>query len=192
MENALTSNSDLVGAIKAGAASRENAVQRIRDHYIYFIRIFSGKSKYRSLSSAEVMHAFARTIHTFTEMAGHGRFDPASRVKNTLYDIMQGHCDDLVREKNGEKPALPAGSGENETDFDLYEFLAYREDLDLGLKCMQALGPACYSLLVDFEKGYTLDELAVKLSLTDAEHAQKRRQGCKRMLRKVFAKISDQ
>lgn len=182
----------IISAILAGGIEREKCLS-----YIYetnFSQVYSMINKH-VLTKEEVLDAYSDSIILFRDQVIKGAFKGTARYSTYLYSILNNRCIDIIRNKSTNK----SKQRENESGIDYLEehanlgeniidLLSRKVQWDLLDRLMDRLWENCKGILLDWNNGYSMAEIAERNGLLNEHTARTKRYNCLKQLMELVNK----
>ena len=183
---------EIIADIKAGGIRQEKCLT-----YVYrnnFALVY-GMLKKHVISREEVMDAYAETVILFRDHVKNGIFKGTAKYSTYLYSILNNKCIDIIRNKSTNKSRqremevgmdiLENQTSENEN---VIELLSFKVQWDRLEKLMDTLAEKCREILMDWNDGYTMTEIADRNGLLNEHTARTKRYNCMQQLMELVKK----
>lgn len=171
------SDQEIIKAILAGGVQREHCIAYVYDKHIRFV--FKVKNQLR-LPMEIVRDAYSDAVVSLSEQISDYKFRGDSKLSTYLYRIFYNRCVDQLRKEKSkpltileEMPDLP------ETALSALQKIINRDKVEQIYSIMSKLGDRCKQILTDWAyHGYTMDEIAQRAGLKNAESAVSQKYKC--------------
>ena len=179
------SDSTLIEGILEGGVKREKCIAHIYDTHIGFIRKIN-REKHVDLEAAR--DAYADAVVKLSEQIILSKFRGESKLSTYLYRIFFNKCVDVLRKKSSntietvsEYPDLPDHAS------NMLHRLGIADEMKRVDGLLKQLGEKCKKILLDWAyHGYSMEEIAQRTGLKNAESATAQKYKC---LKKLKQKI---
>ncbi len=183
---------EIIADIKAGGIRQEKCLT-----YIYrnnFVLVYWMLKKH-VISREEVMDAYAETVILFRDHVMNNVFKGTAKYSTYLYSILNNKCIDIIRNKSTNKSRqremqismelLEDQMSENEN---VIELLSFKVQWDRLEKLMDMLAEKCKEILMDWNDGYSMAEIADRNGLLNEHTARTKRYNCMQKLMELVKK----
>ena len=183
---------EIIADIKAGGTRQEKCLT-----YIYqnnFTLVY-GMLKKHVIGREEVMDAYAETVILFREHVKNGVFKGTAKYSTYLYSILNNKCIDIIRNKSTNKSRqremevgmdlLEEQVSENDNVIELLSLKVQRDRLD---ELMNTMAEKCREILMDWNDGYSMTEIAERNGLLNEHTARTKRYNCMQQLMELVKK----
>ncbi len=179
-------NPTIITAIRSGGSDREKC---LTDIYTDNFSLVYSMLKKHSLSKEEVMNAYADSITLFSDHVMKGTYKGSAKYSTFLFSILNNKCIDIIREKTTHKSKQEKNyvridhiKDHTGTDDDIVEKLTARVQWELLNRLMDRLRGKCKKILLDWNDGYSMFEIASRNGLLNEHTARTARYKCFRQL----------
>lgn len=175
----------LIEAIRQGGQPREWATGKLLNQHIYFVKKLS---KQFHQPEEQVLDAYTDALMVLLEHIIQGRFRGESLLSTYLYQILFNKCRDLLKKTSTNTIELNdwTENWEKSSQSALVEFFEKEEVATLHLY-MDKIGSTCKQILLDWGYwGYSMEEIAQRASLGNADQAKKRKYKCLQKLKEIM------
>lgn len=177
------SDQQLIDGILKGGSTRERCIAAIYDANIGFVYKLQQK---QSLEEDEARMAYADAVVTLSEQIASQKFRGDSKISTYLYRIFFNKCVDVNRKKSSNRitttdefPVLAEDSK------NMQELLELGDEVKQLHGILDRIGEKCKQILIDWGyHGYTMDEIAERAGLKNAESAISQKYKCFTKLKK--------
>ncbi|MDX2304204.1 MAG: sigma-70 family RNA polymerase sigma factor [Microscillaceae bacterium] len=175
----------LVACIQKGGLDRENALKYCYKTYFKFQRqMFGAFSK--KLSSEDIEEAFHDAIVAFRDQIIHQKFGGNSKLETFFYSIFKFKCIDTLRKISKDPDKLDQPFDPVNPLDDTLTSLIREEDKAILLAALDRLKELCKKVLLLWNDGYSMEEIARQTRLKNANTAKAKKSQCFNELKSMF------
>ncbi|MEM6318315.1 MAG: sigma-70 family RNA polymerase sigma factor [Bacteroidota bacterium] len=182
------SDKRLVDSIKAGGKLRETATKQLLQNHLKFIYKLHQQL---GIEKEAARDALVDAVLAVIEKIEKGRFTEQAQLSTFLYRIFYNKCVDFLRKRSSNKVAYLADIPEQvEQSPSPVQILADKGDVVQLKGLLQKLGSPCQQILLDWGAGgYSMQEIALRSGLANAEKAKRQKYNCLQKLIKLVRKF---
>jgi len=180
------SDQDIITRLRSGGRDFEEISDYLFQEYLGYIPTLKNKL---FLSTPDLQDAYADALVRLITQVKTGKFKGESKLSSYFYSIFYNAAVDVSRKNTSYK--------NSETE-ELYEFTAKEKDLfkmietdnEMGhlLMRMDQIGERCKSILLDWGYyGYSMEEIATRSELSNAESARSMKYKCLKKLKEIIS-----
>lgn len=176
----------LIESIKKGGLDREKALEYCYKSYFKYQTNIA--KKYSGLLSPEdIEEAYDDAFIAFNQQIQQNKYQGKSKLSTYFYAIFNHKCIDISRRKDKNASFVDQENfGENEnTGIDILEEIIQEEEKEKLLKILDKLSPICKKILLLWNDGYNLKEIAVQTGLKNANTAKAKKGSCFQKLKSI-------
>lgn len=178
----------LIEDLKGTAVSRQSAEAKLYHQYHYFIE--EGCHKY-DLTEQDSFSAYSDAVLSLIQNVRQDKFDGRSSLKTYLYQIFFNKCVDLVRHNTTNKQQANRGVPVSDdlllqlpdSTRSVVENLITRQQAEVMLQQLAAIGDKCREILLMYEEGLTDRQIAAEMNYQNAAVVKTTRLRCLDKLR---------
>lgn len=182
------SDSELILLIQNGGIDRERALNYLYDRYVSFV---FKVQKDKNISIQEAKDAYADTLISLSEQIEQNKFRQDSQLSSYLYRILSNKSVDIIRRKitnreyfKEEVDKMP-GQDSTETPPDR---LSLQDEVRHLTRIMDEIGGRCKQILLDWAYyGYSMEEIALRAGLKNADSAMSQKYKCFQKLKQKLS-----
>ena len=176
------SDSALIEGILAGGVQREKCIAHIYDSHIGFIRKICRE---KHVDPEAARDAYADSVVRLSEQIVLSKFRGESKLSTYLYRIFFNKCVDVLRKKSSnaiettsEFPELP------DLAANMLHRLGVADEMKRVNGLLKQIGEKCKNILMDWAyHGYSMEEIAQRAGLKNAESAIAQKYKCMKKLK---------
>lgn len=146
------------------------------------IRLISVMEKKYGLSRDAAIDAYSDAIIDFKEQVRNHQFKHKSKCSTYLYSIFNNKCIDILRKKTTHTIINDLPENIKDQSPDIIQMLTLTVEKKYLDNLMAMLGSKCRELLMDWNDGYSMDEIAERNALLNANVARSKRYTCLQQL----------
>ena len=179
---------ELIEAIRRGGLAREKALLFLYKRYVAFV--YKLQKRY-SLSIEDAKDAYSDAIIVAGEQISKNMFRGESQISSYLYRIFSNKCVDLIRKKaNPPTHTLETVSTLSDREKSMQDLLEVRDEVRELEHVLDQMGPSCKQILLDWAYfGYSMEEIAQRAGLKNAESAMSQKYKCFKKLKQLLKKV---
>ena len=172
-------DNEIIQKILQGGSHMEKSLEAFYKENIRFIPVMGKKY---GLTREAAIDAYTDSIIDFKEQVRNHQFQQKSKCSTYLYSIFNNKCIDILRKKS--TYTLTSDLPENMRDQspDIVQMLTMTVEKKYLDDLMAMLGPRCREILIDWNDGYSMDEIAERNDLLNAHVARSKRYTCLQQL----------
>lgn len=174
---------DIIQHIMAGGQIMENCLSYFYKQNIKYVQIMSNKL---GVNHDDLFNAYSDSIIEFKDQIRNHQFKRKSKCSTYFYSIFKNKCIDILRKKTTNIIEHKLPEQIIDTDDDIIQKLTFDVKQQYLQQVFFQLGDKCKSILMDWNDGYTMEEIAVKNGLLNAHVARSMRYSCIQQLMKII------
>ncbi|MEZ4828408.1 MAG: sigma-70 family RNA polymerase sigma factor [Bacteroidia bacterium] len=180
---------EIIEAILAGGAKRERVV-----NYLFDKALFDMTHKIQAklhLNEEEIQDAYTDSVVKLVEQIIKGNFRGESKISTYFFRILYNKSVDKLRQRpsyNGTIKHLPVEDIAHHSDpsKNILDLLEVDESRRSVRGFLHQIGTTCQQILLDFYNGYTMEEIAARTGLKNAESATSQKYKCFKKLKEIM------
>jgi RNA polymerase sigma factor (sigma-70 family) len=146
------------------------------------IRFISVMEKKYGLNRDSAIDAYTDALIDFKEQVRNNQFRHQSKCSTYLYSIFNHKCIDILRKKTTHTIINDLPENIKDQSPDIVQMLTMTVEKEYLDNLMALLGPRCREILMDWNDGYSMDEIADRNALLNANVARSKRYTCLQQL----------
>jgi RNA polymerase sigma factor (sigma-70 family) len=146
------------------------------------IRFISVMEKKYGLNREATIDAYTDAIIDFKEQVRNHQFRQKSKCSTYLYSIFNNKCIDILRKKTTYTIINDLPENLKDQSPDIVQMLTLNVEKEYLDNLMDKLGSRCREILMDWNDGYSMDEIAERNDLLNANVARSKRYTCLQQL----------
>jgi RNA polymerase sigma factor (sigma-70 family) len=172
-------DNEIIQKIIQGGSHMERCLEAFYKENIRFISVM--EKKY-GLNREATMDAYADAIIDFKEQVRNHQFKHNSKCSTYLYSIFSNKCIDILRKKTTHTIINDLPENLKDLSPDIVQMLTLTVERTYLDNLMAMLGSRCREILMDWNDGYSMDEIAERNALLNANVARSKRYTCLQQL----------
>jgi RNA polymerase sigma-70 factor (ECF subfamily) len=172
-------DNEIIQKINQGGSQMEKCLEAFYRENIRFIGVM--EKKY-SLAREAVTDAYTDAIIDFKEQVKNHMFRQKSKCSTYLYSIFSNKCIDILRKKTTHTVINDLPENIRDHSPDIVQMLTMTVEKKYLDDLMAMLGSRCRDILMDWNDGYSMDEIAERNELLNANVARSKRYTCLQQL----------
>jgi RNA polymerase sigma factor (sigma-70 family) len=172
-------DNEIIQNIIQGGSHMERSLETFYRENIRFISVM--EKKY-GLNRETAIDAYTDAIIDFKEQVKNRQFQHKSKCSTYLYSIFNNKCIDILRKKTTYTIINDLPDHLKDQSPDIVQMLTVKVEKTYLDKLMGMLGSRCREILMDWNDGYTMDEIAERNALLNANVARSKRYTCLQQL----------
>lgn len=182
------SEEQLIRDITQGGYAMEQAIERFyRDNF----KIVYQKVNHHKLTKDQVLDAYSDSIISLKDNIQKGKFKGDSKLTTYFISIFNRKCIDILRKNTTNliyENELPVHLQDNQAGID--DKLTVMVNLERLDRLLSNLTEICRNVLMDWNDGYSMDEIAERNGLSNAHTARSKRYNCFQQLMELIKEHS--
>ncbi len=172
-------DNEIIQNILLGGSHMERCLEIFYKENTRFINVM--EKKY-GINRESAIDAYTDAIIDFKEQVRNRKFHHKSKCSTYLYSIFNNKCIDILRKKTTH--TITNDLPENIMDHspDIVQMLTKTVEKAYLDNLMAMLGSRCREILMDWNDGYNMDEIALRNDLLNANVARSKRYTCLQQL----------
>jgi RNA polymerase sigma factor (sigma-70 family) len=180
-------DSDIIHHIEEGGYLMERCLEAFYRDNIRFISMMSRKYE---LDREVLMDAYSDAVIDFKEQVRKHQFKRKSKCSTYFYSIFNNKCIDILRRKTTNIISNEIPEYLSDTDPDIIHQMTFAVQKQVLDKMISRLGSRCREILMDWNDGYSMEEIARRNHLLNANVARSKRYSCLQQLMVIAGKSS--
>lgn len=178
-------DTEILELLQLGGKSYEDISMYMFDEYKGFI--FKVKEKL-NLPQQQLQDAYADALVKLIRQLKDGTFRGDSKISSYFYKIFYNTCVDVSRSNTSNKNKPTAELLEFDArERDLMQSISVKDEANQVIKVIDAMGDTCKRILMDWGYyGYSMNEIAGRSNLSNAESARSMKYKCLKKLRELL------
>jgi RNA polymerase sigma factor (sigma-70 family) len=172
-------DNEIIQNIIQGGSHMEKSLEFFYRENIRFISVM--EKKY-GLSRESAIDAYTDAIIDFKEQVRNRQFQHKSKCSTYLFSIFNNKCIDILRKKTTHTVINDLPENLKDQSPDIVQMLTMTVEKTYLDRLMAMLGSRCREILMDWNDGYSMDEIAGRNSLLNANVARSKRYTCLQQL----------
>ncbi len=172
-------DNEIIQEIIQGGSHMEKCLEAFYKENIRFIGVM--EKKY-SLNREAVIDAYTDALIDFKEQVKNRKFQHKSKCSTYLYSIFNNKCIDILRKKTTHTIINDFPENIKDHSPDIVQMLTMTVEKKYLDNLMAMLGSRCREILMDWNDGYSMDEIAERNALLNANVARSKRYTCLQQL----------
>ncbi len=172
-------DNEIIQKIIQGGSHMEKCLEAFYNENIRFISVM--EKKY-GLTREAIIDAYADAIIDFKEQVRNRQFQQKSKCSTYLYSIFNNKCIDILRKKTTHTIISDLPENMKDQSPDIVQMLTLTVEKKYLDNLMAMLGSRCREILMDWNDGYSMDEIAERNALLNANVARSKRYTCLQQL----------
>jgi RNA polymerase sigma factor (sigma-70 family) len=172
-------DNEIVQNIIQGGSSMEKCLEVFYRENIKLINVM--EKKYGITRDASI-DAYTDAIIDFKEQVRKGQFLQKSKCSTYLYSIFNYKCIDILRKKTTHTIINDLPENLKDQSPDIVQMLTMTVEKTYLDNLMALLGSKCREILMDWNDGFSMDEIAERNDLLNANVARSKRYTCLQQL----------
>ncbi len=172
-------NNEIIHNIIQGGSHMEKCLEAFYNENIRFINVM--EKKY-GLNREAITDAYADAIIDFKDQVRNRQFQQKSKCSTYLYSIFNNKCIDILRKKTTHIVISDLPENMKDQSPDIVQMLTLTVEKKYLHNLMAMLGSRCREILMDWNDGYSMDEIAERNALLNANVARSKRYTCLQQL----------
>jgi RNA polymerase sigma-70 factor (ECF subfamily) len=172
-------DNEIVNKIIQGGSQMEKCLETF---YRENIRFTSVMEKKYGLDRESAIDAYTDAIIDFKEQVRNHQFHQKSKCSTYLFSIFNNKCIDILRKKTTHTIINDIPENLKDQSPDIVQMLTMKVEKTYLDNLMVMLGTKCREILMDWNDGYSMDEIAERNALLNANVARSKRYTCLQQL----------
>jgi RNA polymerase sigma-70 factor (ECF subfamily) len=172
-------DNEIIQKIIQGGSHMEKCLENFYKENIRFINVM--EKKY-GLSREAAIDAYSDAIIDFKEQVRNRQFQQKSKCSTYLYSIFNNKCIDILRKKTTHTIMSDLPENMKDQSPDIVQMLTLTVEKKYLDNLMTMLGSRCREILMDWNDGYSMEEIAERNALLNANVARSKRYTCLQQL----------
>jgi RNA polymerase sigma factor (sigma-70 family) len=172
-------DSEIIQNIIQGGSSMEKCLEVF---YRENIRLISVMEKKYGITRDASIDAYTDAIIDFKEQVRKGQFLQKSKCSTYLFSIFNNKCIDILRKKTTHTIINDLPENLKDQSPDIVQMLTMTVEKTYLDNLMALLGSKCREILMDWNDGFSMDEIAKRNDLLNANVARSKRYTCLQQL----------
>ena len=172
-------NNEIIENLMLGGSHMERCLEAFYTENFRFISVMVKKY---GLNTEDATDAYADAIIGFKEQVRNRQFRQKSKCSTYLYSIFNNKCIDILRKKTTYTIINELPDNIKDQSPDIVQMLTMTVEKKYLDKLMNMLGSRCREILMDWNDGYSMDEIAERNALLNASVARSKRYTCLQQL----------
>ena len=170
---------ELIANILAGGMKMEDGLSNFYRENHKLVKVMGKKY---GLQDEDLLDAYTDSVISFRDQVVRGNFQQKSKCSTYLFKIFQNKCIDILRKNSTNiiKVEMPAHI--QDTNPDIVQRLSTSVKKQYLLDLMDQLNESCKGILLDWNDGYSMAEIASRNGLLNEHVARSRRYACLKQL----------
>ena len=178
---------EIIQNIIQGGSQMEKCLEAFYKENIRFVNVM--EKKY-GLTREATIDAYTDAVIDFKEQVRKRQFQHKSRCSTYLYSILSNKCIDILRKKTTHTIINDIPENIRDQSPDIVQNLTMTVEKKYLDNLMSMLGSKCREILMDWNDGYNMDEIAERNLLLNANVARSKRYTCLQQLLILAGKTS--
>jgi RNA polymerase sigma factor (sigma-70 family) len=170
---------EIIQNILQGGTHMEKCLETFYKENARFVPVM--KKKY-GLTLEESVDAYADAIIDFKQQVRNQQFRQMSKCSTYLYSIFNNKCIDILRKKTTYTIINDLPENLKDQSPDIVQTLTMKVEKTYLDNLMDMLGSRCRDILMDWNDGYSMDEIAARNGLLNENVARSKRYTCMQQL----------
>jgi RNA polymerase sigma factor (sigma-70 family) len=172
-------DSEIIHKINQGGSASEKCLEVFYNENTRLIRVM--EKKYGITREAS-LDAYTDAIIDFKDQVRKGQFLQKSKCSTYLYSIFNNKCIDILRKKTTYTLVNDLPDNMKDQSPDIVQMLTMTVEKTYLDNLMANLGSKCREILMDWNDGYSMEEIAERNDLLNANVARSKRYTCLQQL----------
>jgi RNA polymerase sigma-70 factor (ECF subfamily) len=134
------------------------------------------------LDREALLDAYSDSIIAFRDHVRNNQFKQKSKCSTYFYSIFNNKCIDILRKKTTYIVTHEIPENLKDTTPDIIQALTFSVEKDYLTGLMTRLGSRCREILMDWNDGYSMEDIAIRNHLLNAKVARSKRYSCLQQL----------
>ena len=140
------------------------------------------------LSRESLLDAYSDAIIDFKEQVRKHQFQQKSKCSTYFYSIYNNKCIDILRKKTTYTVTHEIPENLKDTSPDIVQILTFTVERNFLDTLIARLSIGCKEILLDWNDGYSMEEIAARNNLLNAHVARSKRYACFQQLMAIAGK----
>jgi RNA polymerase sigma-70 factor (ECF subfamily) len=172
-------DNELIQQIRQGGYPMEKCLEFFYKDNIRFIGLMQ---KRFGLSRESLLDAYSDAIIDFKEQVRNHQFQQKSKCSTYFFSIYNNKCIDILRKKTTYTITNEIPENLKDTAPDIVQMLTITVERDYLEKIIARLSAGCKDILMDWNDGYSMEDIAQRNHLLNAHVARSKRYACLQQL----------
>jgi RNA polymerase sigma-70 factor (ECF subfamily) len=172
-------DNEIIQNIIQGGSHMERCLETF---YRENIKLLSVMEKKYGLNREASIDAYTDAIIDFKEQVRNHKFQQKSKCSTYFYSIFNNKCIDILRKKTTYTVISDLPENLKDQSPDIVQMLTITVEKTYLDNLMVMLGSKCREILMDWNDGYSMDEIAERNDLLNANVARSKRYTCLQQL----------
>jgi RNA polymerase sigma factor (sigma-70 family) len=150
-------------------------------------RFIGAMSRKYGIDHEDLLDAYADSIIDFRKQIINHQFQHKSKCSTYLFSIFNYKCIDILRKRTTHTIIHELPENMKDTSPDIVQMLTYTVEKDYLDKIMAILNIKCRDILMDWNDGYSMEDIALRNNLLNANVARSKRYTCLQQLMEIAA-----
>ena len=146
------------------------------------IRLIGMMGKRYGLSRDSLLDAYSDAIIDFKEQVRKHQFQQKSKCSTYFYSIYNNKCIDILRKRTTYTVTNEIPENLKDTTPDIVQMLTFMVEKSYLDRIIERLSTGCKEILMDWNDGYSMEEIAQRNNLLNAHVARSKRYACLQQL----------
>jgi RNA polymerase sigma factor (sigma-70 family) len=178
-------DNEIIQEILQGGSHMEKCLEAFYKENTRFIGVMGKKY---GLTREAAIDAYTDSIIDFKEQVKNRQFQQKSKCSTYLYSIFNNKCIDILRKKTTYTITNNLPENMKDQSPDIVQMLTMTVEKKYLDDLMAKLGSGCREILIDWNDGYSMDEIAERNTLLNAHVARSKRYSCLQQLMALAGK----
>lgn len=165
-----------------GGHSMEKCLETFYRENIRFVGVMAKKHQ---LDRESLMDAYSDSIIDFKEQIRKQKFQQKSKCSTYFYSIFNNKCIDILRKKTTNIITHEIPEHLKDTSPDIVNEMTSADRIHYLEAIINQLGSRCREILMDWNDGYSMEEIARRNNLLNANVARSKRYSCLQQLMEI-------
>jgi len=166
---------EIIEQIRHGGYAMEKCLQRFYDENL---RLMGSMGKKYGLSRDDLLDAYSDSIVDFKDQIRKQLFQQKSKCSTYFYSILNHKCIDILRRKTTYRETHEIPDNLKDTAPDIIQKLTSTVEKKYLDDLMNRLSDRCKEILMDWNDGYSMEDIALRNDLLNANVARTKRYTC--------------
>jgi RNA polymerase sigma factor (sigma-70 family) len=172
-------DNEIIQKIIQGGSHMEKCLETFYKENIRFVSVM--EKKY-GIDQEATLDAYTDAVIDFKEQVRNHQFQHKSKCSTYLYSIFSNKCIDILRKKTTHTIIHDLPENLKDQSPDIVQMLTMTVEKKYLDNLMTLLGSRCRDILMDWNDGYNMDEIAERNALLNSNVARSKRYTCMQQL----------
>ena len=189
-DSSLYSDREIISRLRSGGKDFEEVSDYLFQQYLGYIPTLKNKLH---LSVPELQDAYSDALVKLITQVKSGKFRGESKLSSYFYTIFYNASVDVSRKNTSYKNSPTEELFEyTATERDLYKIIETNDQMDFLMFHFEMIGDPCRRILMDWGYyGYSMEEIATRSKLSNAESARSMKYKCLKKLKQTISNLEN-